>query len=95
MIFKMNVYDRVQLWQMQHYQPYDRNWNDQTKLYDKWISYSTNVFKNTICYAICGLTKLNHHHKHFKKLNSMYYNIILMNLNVHFMALLIVDYLIT
>jgi len=24
------------------------------------------------CCAICGLTKLNHQHKHFKKLNSMY-----------------------
>jgi hypothetical protein len=28
-----------------------------------------------ICCTICGLTKLNHQHKHFKKLNSMYNNL--------------------
>jgi len=31
-------------------------------------------FKTWYC-AICGLTKLNHQHKHFKKLNSMYNNL--------------------
>jgi len=33
------------------------------------------MFKNTICCAICGLTKLNHKHKHFKKLYKMYNNL--------------------
>ncbi len=33
------------------------------------------MFKNTICCAICGLTKLNHQHKHFKKINNMYNNL--------------------
>jgi hypothetical protein len=28
-----------------------------------------------ICCTICGLTKLNHQCKHFKKLNSMYNNL--------------------
>jgi hypothetical protein len=28
-----------------------------------------------ICCTICGLTKLNHQRKHFKKLNSLYNNL--------------------
>jgi hypothetical protein len=59
---------------MQHYQPYDRIWNAQNELYDKWINYLTNVFKNMICCAICGLTKLNRC-THFKKKKSMYNNL--------------------
>jgi len=52
---------------MQRYQPYDHSWNAQIELYDKWISYSTSVFRNMICCTICGLTKLNHQCKDFKK----------------------------
>jgi hypothetical protein len=57
---------------MQHYQPYAHIWNE---LYDKWISYLTNVFRNMICCAICGLTQLNHQCQHFKKLFCMYNNL--------------------
>ncbi len=64
--FKNDVYDWVRLRQMQHYQPYDGQ-NARNELYDKWINYSTNVFKNMVCHAICGLTKLNHQCKHFHK----------------------------
>jgi len=74
MRFKNDVYDRVQLRQMQCYQTYDL-WNARNELYDKWINYSTNVFKNMVCPTICGLTKLNHECKHFKKSNSMYNNL--------------------
>jgi hypothetical protein len=51
---------------IQCYQTYDW-WNAWNELYDKWINYLTNVFKNMVCHAICGLTKLNHQCKHFKK----------------------------
>ncbi len=46
MRLKKDVYDQVQLQWMQHYQPYDHSWNAQNELYDKWINYLTNAFKN-------------------------------------------------
>jgi hypothetical protein len=46
MKFKKYVYDQVQYQQMQHYQPYDHNWNAwHQNLHDKWINCSTNVFQ--------------------------------------------------
>ncbi len=65
MQFKKNVYDYVQQWQMEHYQPYDYNWNAQNELYDNWINDSKYVFQKMKCCAICGIVKLKHQHKHF------------------------------
>jgi len=72
MRYKKDVYDWVRLQRIKHYQPYDQYWNAWNELYEKWIEYFTNVFLNMKCCAICGLTKLDHQHEHFKKLNSMY-----------------------
>jgi hypothetical protein len=79
---------------MQCYQPYDCSWNVQNELYDKWISYSTNVFRNMICCTICGLTKLNINVNISKKLIICIIIEIPMNLDVHFMILLVAYYLI-
>jgi len=64
MWFKKDIYDYVQQWQMECYQPYDHNWNAQNELYDNWINDSTYVFQNMKCCAICGIVKLNHQHKY-------------------------------
>jgi len=53
---------------MEHYQPYDYDWNARNELYDNWINYFTYVFQNMKCCAICGIVKLNHQHRHLKKI---------------------------
>ncbi len=72
MWFKKDIYDYVQQWQMEHYQPYDYNWNDQNELYDNWINDSTYVFQKMKCFAIRGIVKLNYQHKLFFELKNAY-----------------------
>jgi hypothetical protein len=52
--------------------PYDQCWNVGHELYNKWMNFSTNVFQKMKCFAICGILKLIHQNKHFRKMNSIY-----------------------
>jgi len=70
--FKKDVYDHVRQWRMECYQPYDFYWNVWNEFYDKWINYSTYVFQKMKFCAICGIVKLNHQHKNFRKMKNVY-----------------------
>jgi hypothetical protein len=36
------------------------------------MNFSTNVFQKMKCFAICGILKLIHQNKHFRKMNGIY-----------------------